>query len=263
MMKIVTMVVLLLCTGGASNAQIIANFQEDQKAVFDRGDKYARSYGNALPNFILIQSTCVYVDKTGTAKKWKQTRCLEEEVTFHNGRDTYRLVSVNSKPVPPKDMASGSTTIIEYLALISCIFEQNSAMKSHPEIAWERSEAIGKQNLYVYSYRIPESRSALFMHRKRVGYHGLISIDSETGEVVRIENEWTPASKDPAFEASRTIIEYELVSIGDQRYMLPAKMHNYLQSGKRMIRKETILKEYRKFSVGAQVNFDTEPNQDN
>jgi hypothetical protein len=260
-MRILAVLCLFFWTGGVLRAQVIAHLTEDQHAVFNLADKYVRRYASMLPEFMAVQTTCSYTDKDGLDPNWKRDRCVEEEVLFHGGRESYRLIGVNSRPVRPKDLKSGSTSVIEYEAIIMCIFEQNGAMKSHPEIGWERLEMPGNRKLCVFSYRIPEERSPM-SYGNRVGFHGLISVDQSTGEVVRIENEWEPNSRKPNFRARRTILEYGLVPIGKRQYMLPIKMWNYLKTDKKLTRRETTVTQYRKFFVDTEMTIETPVNPD-
>jgi hypothetical protein len=253
---------LFFWAGSVLHGQIIAHFTEEQQTVFGLADKYVRQYGSTLPEFMATQSTCHYVDKKGIGTKWKQTRCVEEEVLFHGGRESYRLIGVNSKTVRPKDIQFGSTTVIEYEALIACIFEQNGAMKSRPEITWERSETVGDRKVYVFGYRIPEDRSPMriLSGSGRNGFHGLISIDGKTGEVLKIDNYWEPASRNPTFQTNRLILEYNLVSVGDRQYMLPVKMWTYIKTDKSLFRRETVVTQYRKFTVETKVTMEAPAN---
>jgi hypothetical protein len=252
-------VLLFFLTGAILNAQVIAQVTEEQQKVFNLAEKYVENYKQTLSDYIIQQKTCHYLDKNGDGAKWKKTGCLEEEVSFFGDwGETSKYIKGKRSNAPhcPK--------LLDYLVVHVCVFERDSRIKTQPEIAWEREEMIDGRRVFAFSYRIPQSRSPVYLlgdgpDSEHVGFHGLAFVDCATGAIMRIENEVEPSSASSHHKGRKAIIKFSLVPIAGSEYMLPVDVSSYSFVDKSVFKNDTIVTKYRKFVVDTKIGYEIQP----
>jgi hypothetical protein len=248
--------ILFLGIQATLNAQPIARLTEEQQAVFSLAEKYIANYKQTLSDYIIQQKTCHYLNKNGDGIKWKKTGCLEEEVSFFgNWGEVSKYIKGKRSDAPQ------SPKLLDYLAPPVCVFDRDTRFETQPEIAWQREETIKGRRVFVFSYRIPQSRSPVYFlgdgpDSERVGFHGLIFVDCETGAVSRIENEIEPSSSSSRHKGRKAVIDFSLVRIAGAEYMLPANVVSYIYVDKFVFRHNATITKYNKFVVDAKIGYE-------
>jgi hypothetical protein len=254
-MRIILIGFIFLQTTNILNAQVVSQLTEEQQKVLDLAGKYLAQYKQDLTDYLFTQKTCHYSDSKGLGKKWKKTGCIEEEVSFlYDFQPDSKVVNGN----PPPHMSWSKT--IDYLVVPACVFEPSSVMKSLPEISWQREEITKSRRIFVFSYRVPASRSPVFITDSEkewgaVGFHGLAFVDCTTGAVIRIENEIEPPAEAKHYRLIRSVIDFGLFNIQGTEYMLPANIQRYFFVFNSALRSDTVVKKCRKFVVKTKVEI--------
>ncbi len=106
---------------------------------------------------------------------------------------------------------------------------------SHTSLTWSRWEKIAGRSVAIFRYAIPEGQSSYDTggcclpdgdgtgaFRSRVGYHGEIAVDPDTGAVLRLELVFDLNSTTPLI-VSEILVEYGPVDIGGKTYICPVK----------------------------------------
>jgi hypothetical protein len=106
---------------------------------------------------------------------------------------------------------------------------------SHTTLAWTHWEKIAGRSVASFRFAIPEEQSSYdaggcclpdgdgtVAFRSRVGYHGEIAVDPDTGAVLRLELIFDPKSTTPLI-VSEIVVEYGPVDIGGKTYICPVK----------------------------------------
>ena len=90
-----------------------------------------------------------------------------------------------------------------------------------------------------------------------VGYHGLIYVDKDTHQVLRIALEADNIPPSFPVQEARETLDYDYVEISGQPFMLPLKAVVRMRHDKYLTKNEIEFRLYRKFETGSTIKFDT------
>src|SRR5205807_5849087 len=105
-------------------------------------------------------------------------------------KENVKVTLVNSQMVAnvKHEQLVGSTSSDEFGSMLYEIF----STESRTEFNWERWATLRGRRMYVFNFRVPQSRSKYSIldvpSRRQIvaGYHGLVYADRDTGIVMRI-----------------------------------------------------------------------------
>src|SRR6266481_5813868 len=97
----------------------------EQKKIFADVAAKALEYNRSLPNFICTQVTRRNVDPTGTGQRWKLIDTINEELSYSDQKENYKVVAVNGKPAgnANHNRPGGLTSSGEFGSLLGYIFD--------------------------------------------------------------------------------------------------------------------------------------------
>ncbi|MGB6192465.1 MAG: hypothetical protein WBF42_08365, partial [Terracidiphilus sp.] len=106
------------------------------------------------------------------------------------------------------------------------------------EISWFENDALGGRTVQVFKYRVAKENSNLVLRVGPeqvvyVGYHGMVFIDSATGEVRRITQITDDVPKHYPIHQTLVSVDYDHVSVGNQQYLLPIAAQVVLRQSRR------------------------------
>jgi hypothetical protein len=222
----------------------------------------------AMPDFLvkqLIKRSNAY----GSTQNWIPQDNLTIAVGYRaNAGEEYKVLAVNGIPLSQeakqtsdysKDVAPGaSSSGVEYISAVADVFKPES--KTTFKVA-DTDTILGRRTL-VFEYEIEQPLSHLSLRAgdsatANVGSRGRVWIDRETNRVLRFEQIATEIP--PAFPitAASTVIDYDWVTIGENKYLLP--MHSEIlmsmtdRSLSRQSRNEIRFRGYQKFGAELKV----------
>jgi hypothetical protein len=207
-----------------------------------------------LPNFVCDQVTKRYESQKIQAN-WKYKDRMEVELLFASGKEDYRNVRHNGKPLKkgsPEDSGQWSTG--EFGSLLAALFhpETNAKFKFR-----STSTAAGVEaKIYDYSVPKPESHWEIRMgYSVKPSYSGAVWIDPANGRVLRVEMGTKSLPAGYPVDKVESIVDYDWVSIGGTKYLMPVKSDNLsCQTGTFDCSKNEIeFKNYRKFAVESNI----------
>jgi len=177
-----------------------------------------------LPNFVVNQTVSRY-SRTGQVKGWQLDDTLELEITYLNDKgEQFNLLRVNGQPTPQSyEALGGSTSTGEFGSLLTAVF----LPYSKAQFKEVRRETYRGRPTAVYSFRVLKVNSNATIQDKNTGqkivagYSGSIWIDTESKGVLRIELAHDDLSARFPISMSESAVEYDWVTIGEQRYLLP------------------------------------------
>jgi hypothetical protein len=220
--------------------------EKAREAVFD--------FIDTLPNFVCDQVTRRYSSHK-IQTDWKYKDRLEVELVYSGGKEDYRNVRHNGKPLKkgsPEDSGQWSTG--EFGSLLGALFhpQANAKFKFRSD-----SKAAG-MDAKVYDYTVPKAESHWEIRigsRVKPSYSGAVWIDPVSGRVLRIEMGTKSLPAGYPVDKVETIVDYDWVNIGGTKYLMPVKSDNLsCQTGTFDCNKNEIeFKNYRKFSVESNV----------
>jgi hypothetical protein len=88
------------------------------------------------------------------------------------------------------------------------------------------------------------------------GYTGRVFIDDDTGLVRRLTIEGGGLPPTFPLQSPSFSLEYGMVRIGSDDFLLPLRSVLQLRQGKNIVRNETVFREYRRFEASSGIKFD-------
>jgi hypothetical protein len=187
----------------------------------------AVQYTANLPNFICTE-TVRRQELPKNSRSWKAVDRLVLEVTFADGVDVPRVVSINDKSTTKKlNEVGGFTSTGDFGRTLHMIFNP----KSEAKFLWERWTALRGRPTHVFSYSIDKAHSEYHVGFKNgstskndfFAWHGLVYVDRETQSVMRLTHETEGIPADWAISTSRGELDYDFTEIDGKRVLLPVR----------------------------------------
>lgn len=188
----------------------------------------------AMPDFIvkqLIKRTAAY----GNTNNWIPLDNLSIAVSYRaNVGEEYKVLAVNGVPLGQEVKESrdyskyvgpgASSSGVEYISALADIFKPDSRTTFKPV----DTDLLQTRRTIVYEYevKLPHSRLTLTANKTssaNVGSRGRMWIDRETNRVVRFEQIAIEIPSDFPITAASTLIDYDWVTIGENKYVLPIR----------------------------------------
>jgi hypothetical protein len=220
----------------------------------------ALAYTRSLPDFVCTQLVHRYLDATQRGF-WRPLDTLTIKLSYFDQKEDHRLVLINGAPSEKSyaDLGSGAITMGEFGLILQQIFEP----ASQAVFTWEKWTKVGKRPAAVYLYQVDVSHSRYFLNfmasagltQTRVGYHGMVEVDRETGDVLRLTYIADTIPKAYPIYSSTTTVNYDFADVGGRPYLLPASSETEMRALGLWARNRTDFREYRKFSADSTISF--------
>ena len=161
----------------------------ESAALIERSRQKALDYTLSLPDFM-----CTEVVRRATSAAdgrriggWINTDTLTLNLRYSHQKEEHILTLINGKPTDKKyEQLAGGTSSGEFGGVLRMIFDPNS----QAAFEWESSKTVRKHRVSVYQYAVSAAHSPYYLgyqgHQSVVGIHGVLEIDSETGEVLTL-----------------------------------------------------------------------------
>ncbi|HEY0551852.1 MAG TPA: hypothetical protein VGF13_19775, partial [Verrucomicrobiae bacterium] len=222
----------------------------------------------AMPDFLvkqLIRRSRAY----GSTNNWIPQDNLTIAVGYRaNGGEEYKVLAVNGMPLGQeakqtrdysKDVAPGaSSSGVEYISAVADVFKPTS--QTDFKLA-DTDTILGRRTL-VFEYEIEKGLSQLTLRagetaNANVGSRGRVWIDRETNRVLRFEQIATEIPRDFPITAASTVIDYDWVTIGENKYLLPTHSEILMTTTNRSMsiqsRNEIRFRSYQRFGAELKV----------
>jgi len=220
----------------------------------------------AMPDFIvkqLIKRSVAY----GSTNNWMAQDNLTIAVGYRaNSGEQYKLLAKNGIPVGQevtegrdysKYVGGASSSGVEYISAMADLFQASS----QAEFRMVDTDQIRGRRTLVYEYEVKKPFSKLSLtagdSTVTVGSRGRMWIDRETNRVLRFEQIATEVPGDFQITAASTVIDYDWVTIGENKYLLPTNSDIRLTSVNTRVtlqsRNEIRFRGYQKFGAELKV----------
>lgn len=237
---------------------------EKKNQLLEQVTEYARNYVKNLPNFTCTQFTRRYVDTTNT-ESFRLIDNVVETLSYSNGREDYKVVTVNDKMMPNADHWSlgGTTSSGEFGTDMKVLFDA----ETRAEFEWENWTTWHGRRTHKIFYRVrqPNSKYSIGYERSQSfvpGYKGYVYVDADLGMIMRITREVEDLPADFPIQNVKQITEYSFQKIGEreQEFLVPIYSVVTSKAGRQMTKNETQFRNYRKFGTESIIKFDV-PNE--
>ncbi len=207
-----------------------------------------------LPSFVCDQVTRRY-DGHKITPKWKYKDRLEVELLFTSGKEDYRNVRHNGKPLKkgsPEDSGQWSTG--EFGSILASLFNTQTNAK----FKYRSDSTTSGVTVRVYDYSVPKATANWEIRMGtpiKPSYSGAVWIDAESGHVLRVELGTSSFPAGYPVDKVESIVDYSWVSIGGTKYLMPVKSDNLTCRTATFdcSKNEIEFKNYRKFSVESNI----------
>ena len=241
-------------------APMVAPDAAQQKEILAAVTENALNYSDSLPNFICLQVTQRYVDRSG-GDHFVATDKIAERLSYFEHKEDYKVISVNDAPVTNRkhEQLGGATSSGEFGTMLREIFDP----QSQTEFQWERWGKLRDHIMHVYSFRVRLENSQYHITAEEVkrtvtvGYHGLIYADRDSRSVMRITMEADDIPADFPIRSASETLDYDTIAISGEKFILPLKVEMQMRDGKSAMKNQAAFRLYNKFGADTSITFDT------
>jgi hypothetical protein len=230
----------------------------DQRRIVGAAQRIALSYANGLPDFLCTEVIHRYDDVKGVMSL-KDT--VDVRLSYFDQHENYRVLSLNGKiTTRPFADIGGAVSEGEFGSLLASIF----VGESKTVLRWDHWTTIRKRLAHVYTFKIPVEHSSykmVFRSDPRAGdrtitagQHGLVYVDRETNQILRILAEADLPESFPIRQSS-TLLDYNFTEISGRRFLLPLRAVVRMATDHVHTLNMVEFKEYRKFTGESTITF--------
>ena len=230
----------------------------EKQRLVQAAARIAVQYIRNLPDFLCTES--IRRSENDKHKGWKPRDVLQIRLGFTGGFEHYRLVSINGKPSNTSvDALHGGITSGEFGSLLGEIFSPHRAV-----FDWEHWATLRGRTVAVFRYRVVLENSKFHLKFDDIthpaadaisAYHGVVYLDRETNEVLRLIQIAEPPDGFPVTE-SREMIDYDHLDIAGKQYLLPLRSEIYIGSATMVAHNVIVFLDYQKFSAESKIEFE-------
>ena len=229
---------------------------EEQKTLWDEAAKNAMGYLEHLPDFRCTQETHRFTAPLKTPDQLKEADSYKADLMYEGGKERYQTIEVNgvkaeSSPVLNQGIRARS----EFGSMLRGLFDPDVAAS----YKWSgRAMAMGVL-CQVFDVEVSKAKSNFMLNyggrRELAAYTGRVFIDEESGMVRRLTIQGVGLQKEFGLQSPALSLDYGLVKIGKEDYLLPLRSVLQLRHAKAFVRNETVFRAYRKFEAESQIKF--------
>jgi hypothetical protein len=235
---------------------------DELNGVIEEARRKALTYTASLPDFICAESVRRYESANGKGN-WTLNDTLTLQLTYFGHLENYKLTAVNGRKTElTYEAVGGVMSKGEFGSMLLEVFSPDS----HTAFAWSNWTTLLHRPAYVLSFRIAvwNSRYHLMVGQYGAGSvstvageHGLVYIDRETKEVLRLDCEADSLPDSFPLAGATRVLDYGTVEVGGRGFLLP------LRADVRMMPRDNHLPArnvveftgYRKFTGESAISF--------
>jgi hypothetical protein len=233
---------------------------DELQDVLSEARQKAIAYTASLPDFICTETVVRYEQRN---RDWTLRDTLTLELTYFGHKENYRLRTLNGHPTKATfgDLG-GAWSRGEFGSMLLTVFSTGS----QAAFRWSNWTTLRKRPAYVLSFEIHVENSRYSLTAGKlgepaatasVGEHGLVYIDRETKEVIRLDSVADSIPKGfPLVAATRTL-DYGPADVGGLTFLLPLRADVRLvpRDSNPPTRNQVEFTAYRKFAGESSISF--------
>jgi hypothetical protein len=233
---------------------------DELRGVLEAARRKALVYTAGLPDFICTETVRRY---EWHYQSWTLIDTLTLQLTFFEHAEKYKLTLVNGRETKRTyDQVSGAWSRGEFGSMLLDVF----APASLAPFKWSNWTTLRRRPAYVLSFQIDARNSRYSLSAQKydrsvvsalVGEHGMVYIDRETKDVMRLDIEADSIPKSLPMEAATRSLDYGPADVGGRSFLLPLRADvrmapRYYPS----TRNEVEFTGYRKFTGESSITFE-------
>jgi hypothetical protein len=189
---------------------------------------------SSMPDFV-VKQLINRAEAYGNKKNWKTLDNLTVAVSFRLSEgERYKLLAINGVTVQdPTErdsykLSTGMTSAGEFVITLTSLFN----IENKADFKLSSTDIIRGHRTIVYEYELknPTWKITLGTDKTNIGHRGRVWIDREKRRVLRIESFGINVPKDFPLIAVTRIVDYDWVTINEQKYLLPISAESELST---------------------------------
>lgn len=220
-------------------------------------------YIDDLPDFICQEEITRYVDN-GTGA-WQKADTLAYELTYNHKRESYKPINAVGRPLTkPLEQSGGAYSTGDFGTALALLFEPETKASFKPA----GTEKLGARPTVIYDFRVPRATSKFQIKSEGVppiisGYSGSVWIDTQTKQVLRIEQAADDLPRDYPVTQAESTTDYDMVKLRglEVEFLLPIRSEFIIGDRRErgFSRNLIYFKFYRKFETDVKIVDDPTP----
>jgi len=244
-------------SGNNSNDAIEGSLRHQDDLIRKAADT-ALDFTETLPNYVCQELMSRYQSESRPAN-WQAIDVVGTEVIYENGKEDYRKITLNGRPINKKieDMG-GSWSTGEFGTVLIGLFSPGTAAEFH----YRRDSRIAGILTKEYDFTVTHAHSNWTIHTGSQtydpAYSGSVWIDPASARVMRIEMSARSFPADFPSDDVESATDYEYVRLGDaKQYLLPVHSESLsCQRGTNDCSRNVIdFRNYRKYTGESTITF--------
>lgn len=236
--------------------------QDEMTAAIHHARVYAINYTERLPDFLCNENVERFEDRVGKGN-WDKKDVLGVRLSYLDHAEEYHLVTLNGHPTTQSfQSVRGAWSQGEFGSMMLEVFDP----ASHAQFRWDHWTHLRKRATQVYSYRIRQNVSHYKLEYGMggapaeviVGLEGLVYLDGETKDIVRITNRAVDIPLDFPVRQAITALDYAPQDVGGKQFVLPLRAEVRMGTGFVHTKNEVVFSGFRKFQGESTITFDTD-----
>jgi hypothetical protein len=225
--------------------------------LIDRTKDWAVSFTQGLPNFVCEQMTTRYMEQS-RSEGWQPLDVVTAKVVYEDGKEEYKEITVGGKRTNKSMLElGGSTSTGEFASTLRSLFSE----ASRTDFKLVQSTTLNGNSAAIYDFKVALANSDWFIkvggQALRPAYSGSVWIDKSSAQVRRIEMQADKIPKDFPLDSIEWAVDYDEVSLGGSRFLLPVHADNLgCQRGSPICTKNsTDFRNYHKYTGESSITF--------
>lgn len=197
--------------------------QDPREALIDRAREEALNFIEGLPNYVCNENTTRYVSE-GNVNNWHAIDVVTLELVYEAGKEDYRNIQINGKPVKGKVEDTGAWSTGEFGTILIDLLSPYTNAKFH----YVKDSPLSGFSTSLYDFSVERQNSHWHIQFASQSilpaYKGSIWVDKKSARVIRIEMQATNIPKDFPEDAVETAVDYGYISLGaNDKFFLPTQ----------------------------------------
>jgi hypothetical protein len=235
---------------------------DELRGVIEEARVKALAYTASLPDFICTETVRRYESATGKAN-WALKDSLTLQLTYFGHAESYKLTAIDGhKTELSYEAVGGVMSKGEFGSMLLEAFSPDSLTA----FGWSNWTTLRKRPAYVVSFRIEARNSRYFLLVGQYGQgsvsivaaeHGLVYIDRETKEVLRLDCEADSLPESFPLVGATRVLDYGTTEVGGRGFLLPlrADVRMMPRDNRPLARNVVEFSGYRKFAGESAISF--------
>jgi hypothetical protein len=229
--------------------------------VIEKARDKAGEFTETLPSYVCQEFMARFVNTSHTVN-WQPQDVVSTEVVYDQGKESYRNVAVNGKPVKKNiEQLGGAWSTGEFGTVLIDLLSPTTAA----DFRYRRESASSGKTAMVYDFTVQQPNSHWNIvsgsQNYRPAYKGTVWIDKRTYRVLRIEMQASHMPGDFPLDKVESATDYDYIRLGDMKdYLMPVHAETLsCQRGTNLCALNKIdFRNYHKYAGESEITFGSE-----